>query len=214
METPSSTTPIRLVLVDDHFIVRMGVAAALGLHGDLLIVAQGSTGAQAIALHREHQPDLILLDWALPDLSGVEAAVAIRRESPDARIAILSAFESEEHIYLAVQAGVNAYLPKASEPEEIVRAIRLVYEGEAFFPPSISAKLAARCRRVGLSPRELQVLGELGQGKSNKEIAVALDISERAVKLHIVHILAKMPAKDRTHAVTLAIERGILRVAG
>ncbi len=203
---------IRLMLADDHFVVRMGLAASLRLEADFEIVAEADSGTEAITMYREQRPAVAILDWRLPDMTGVEVTAAIRAFDPKARIMILSAFSGEEDVYRAVQAGAEAYLLKNVRRAEIVHAIRTLNGGGQHFPPEVSAILAARLRRDELTAREKSVLCEIVKGSSNKEIGSLLDITESAVKLHVTHLLQKLRAKDRTHAATIAIQRGIVHL--
>ena len=200
----------RILLVDDHYVVRIGMASSLNLEPDLEVVAEAENGEAAIALYREHRPDLVILDWRLPDLSGGDVIKALHAEFPAARVLVLSAFESEEVIYQALQAGSVGYLAKSSRRPELIGAVRLAAQGKAAFSADIAAKLATRIQRPSLSPRELEVVAELVKGNSNKEIASHLEISENTVKLHITHIMQKLRAKDRTHVASIALQQGLV----
>lgn len=200
----------RILLVDDHYVVRIGMASSLNLEPDLEVVAEAENGEAAIALYREHRPDLVILDWRLPDLSGGEVIKALHAEFPAARVLVLSAFESEEVIFQALQAGAVGYLAKSSRRPELIGAVRLAAQGKAAFSADIAAKLATRIQRPSLSPRELEVVAELVKGNSNKEIASHLEISENTVKLHITHIMQKLRAKDRTHVASIALQQGLV----
>ncbi|HEY2343684.1 MAG TPA: response regulator transcription factor [Chthoniobacteraceae bacterium] len=203
---------IRLLLADDHFVVRMGLAASLRLEPDFEVVAEAATAEEAIAFYKQHRPDVAVLDWRLPDLTGVEVTATIRQFDPKARILILSAFSGEEDVFRVVQAGAESYLLKNARRAEIVQAIRTLHAGGQYFPPEISAIFAARLRREELTAREKSVLVEIVKGSSNKEIGSLLEITESAVKLHVTHLLQKLQAKDRTHAATIAIQRGIVHL--
>ncbi len=200
----------RLLLVDDHYVVRIGMASSLNLEPDFEVVAEAESGEEALRLYREHRPDLVILDWRLPDLSGADIIKTLRDEHPQARVLVLSAFESEEVIYQALQAGAVGYLTKSSRRPELIESIRLAAQGKSSFSGAIAAKLAMRMQRPGLSPRELEVVAELVRGNSNKEIATHLSISENTVKLHITHIMQKLRAKDRTHVASIALQRGLV----
>lgn len=200
----------RLLLVDDHYVVRIGMASSLNLEPDFEVVAEAESGEEALRLYREQRPDLVILDWRLPDLSGADIIKALRHEFPQARVLVLSAFESEEVIYQALQAGAVGYLTKSSRRPELIESIRLAAQGKSSFSGAIAAKLALRMQRPSLSPRELDVVAELVKGNSNKEIATHLDISENTVKLHITHIMQKLRAKDRTHVASIALQRGLV----
>ena len=186
------------------------MASSLNLEPDLEVVAEAENGEAAIALYREHRPDLVILDWRLPDLSGGDVIKALHAEFPAARVLVLSAFESEEVIYQALQAGAVGYLAKSSRRPELIGAVRLAAQGKAAFSADIAAKLASRIQRPSLSPRELEVVAELVKGNSNKEIATRLNISENTVKLHITHIMQKLRATDRTHVASIALQQGLL----
>jgi DNA-binding NarL/FixJ family response regulator len=203
---------IGLMLVDDHFVVRMGLAASLGLEPDMKIVAECNTGEEAVVQFRRYRPDVVIMDNQLPGASGAEAAATIRQESPEARIIVLSVHDGEEDIYRAVQAGAVGYLHKAARRDEIVTAIRSVASGQTCFPPAIAAKLDARRQQANLSKRELEVLRMIVEGLSNKEIARALNLAQVTVKLHVGHVLEKLGVVDRTQAATTAIQRGIVHL--
>jgi DNA-binding NarL/FixJ family response regulator len=206
------TPKIGLMLVDDHFVVRMGLAASLALEPDMKIVAECNTGEEAAALFQRHRPDIVIMDNQLPGMNGAEATSAIRRETPDARIIVLSVHDGEEDIFRAVQAGAVGYLHKAARRDEIVAAIRSVRAGQTCFPSAIAAKLAARQQQASLSKRELEVLRLIVDGCSNKEIAKALNLAQVTVKLHVGHVLEKLGVLDRTQAATTAIQRGIVHL--
>jgi DNA-binding NarL/FixJ family response regulator len=201
---------IRILLVDDHYVVRLGLAASLNIEPNLEVVAEAECGAEVIELYRKHQPDLVIMDWRLPDGTGGEVIRSLREVFPSARALVLSAFDSEETIFQAVHAGAVGYVPKSSRRPELIQAIIAAGQGESSFPPAIAAKLASRMRRPDLTPRELEVVSKLVKGNSNKEIASLLEISDNTVKLHITHIMQKLRAKDRTHAASIALQLGIV----
>jgi DNA-binding NarL/FixJ family response regulator len=203
---------IRLMLVDDHFVVRAGLAGSLGLDPEMQIVAECGTGEEALAAYRKHQPDVVLMDWRLPGISGVEAAAQIRAEFPDACILQLTIYEGDEDIFRAAEAGVRGYLPKSVSRRELLAAIRAVHRGEEVFPAAIKAKLDARRARPELNEREKTVLKLIVNGRSNKEIASDLGIAEVTVKFHVGNLLAKLGVQDRTQATTAAIQRGIVHL--
>jgi len=203
---------IRLLLVDDHFIVRMGLAGSLNQEADMQVVAEASDGAEAVALFAKHKPDVTLMDGRLPDIHGTEAITRIRSTAPDARIILLSIDETEEDIARAVAAGIQGYLPKSIARAELLAAIRNVHRGAAYFPATVAQRIAARGHRSALSQRELEVLRLVVQGRANKQIADTLGIAEITVKVHVSHILEKLDVPDRTRAATLAIERGLIRI--
>jgi len=202
----------RVMLVDDHFVVRMGLAGSLDAEHDLRVVAECGSGEQAVELYRAERPNVVVMDWRLPGMSGVEVTAAIRAEYPEARVVMLSNYDGEEDVYQAVEAGVAAYLPKSVEREELLLAIRSVVAGKPYFPPAIAARLAARQNRPEISPREMDVLRLIVRGASNKEIAKALGIVEITVKLHVSKLLEKLGVADRTQAATTAIQRGIVHL--
>jgi two-component system NarL family response regulator len=202
--------PLRLMLVDDHYLVRVGLSSVIALETDMAVCAEAATAEQALVLFRSERPDVTLMDLRLPGLSGSEATKAIRAEFPDARVIILSTYSTDEEVYAALQAGAMAYLLKSVERDELVGAIRKAAAGERHIPPDLAARLAARQPRSQLSPREQEVLRLLVAGKRNKEIASALDISEGTVKIHVSSILAKLGVFDRTEAVAAALQRGIV----
>ena len=204
--------PITLMLVDDHFIVRAGLAGSLTLDPLIKVVAECDTGEEAAAAFRKHRPDVVLMDWRLPGITGVDATKAILSEFPAARVIVLTAYEGEEDIHRAVEAGVAGYLPKSVRRRELLTAIRKVHEGGTYFPESISAKIAGRKKRPELNDRELRVLGCIARGRSNKEIAVEMRIAEVSVKFHVGNILRKLDVADRTQAAMIALQRGILHL--
>jgi DNA-binding NarL/FixJ family response regulator len=203
---------ITIMLVDDHYLVRMGLASIIALEPDMIVCAEASTGEQALALFREHRPDVTLMDLRLPKSSGSDTTQAIRSEFPDARVIVLSTYVSDEEIYSALQAGAMAYLVKSVQREELTEAIRKAAAGRRHIPPEVAARLADRMSRSHLSSRERDVLRLLVGGKRNREIASALDIAEGTVKLHVSSILGKLGVVDRTEAVTVALQRGIVQL--
>ncbi len=203
---------IRILIVDDHFMARIGLAVPINDEPDLVVVAEAGDAAQALALYRTHRPDVVTMDYRMPGPDGVAAASAILQEFAGARILMLSIFEGEEDLHRAVQAGVRGYLTKGATPAEVVATIRRIHAGEKVFAPGLAARLAARAGREDLSTRELEVLRHLVQGHTNKEISATLHISTSLVKVHVAKILQKLGAIDRTRAATLAIERGIVHL--
>jgi DNA-binding NarL/FixJ family response regulator len=203
---------LRIMLVDDHYLVRMGLASIIALEPDMTLCAEASTGEQAQALFRAHRPDVALVDLRLPGMSGTETTHAIREEFPDARIVMISTYVCDEEIYGALQAGAMAYLVKSVQREELMRAIRKAAAGQRHIPPEVAARLADRVSGSQLSAREVEVLRFLVSGRRNREIANALDIAEGTVKLHVSSILSKLGAVDRTEAVTRALQRGIVQL--
>jgi two-component system NarL family response regulator len=203
---------LRIMLVDDHYLVRVGLASIIALEADMTVCAEASTGEQAIALFRTERPDVTLMDLRLTGLNGTEATQAILREFPDARIIVLSTYAGDEEIYKALQAGAMAYLVKSIQREELVGAIRKAAAGQRHIPPEVAARLAERVGRSELSSRELDVLRLLVGGRRNRAIASELSITEGTVKLHVSSILNKLGVVDRTEAVTVALQRGIVRL--
>lgn len=203
---------LRILLVDDHSLVRVGLSSIIRLEKDLKVCAEAATGDQAVALFRSERPDVTLMDLRLPGLSGTEATRAIRAEFPEARIIVLSTYFTDEEIHASFQAGAMAYLLKSVQREELLLAIRKAAAGQRHVTPDVAARLAARQARAPLSPRELDVLRLMVGGERNKDIARALDISEGTVKLHVSSILSKLGALDRTEAVTAALQRGIVQL--
>jgi DNA-binding NarL/FixJ family response regulator len=203
---------LRIMLVDDHYLVRMGLRSILALEPDMTVCAEASTGEQAQALFRSLRPDVTLMDLRLPGMNGTQTVHEIRMEFPDARIVMISTYVGDEEIYGALQAGAMAYLVKSVQREELTGAIRKAAAGQRHIPPEVAARLADRVMRSQLSARELDVLRLLVGGRRNREIAGALLITEGTVKLHVSSILGKLGAADRTEAVTVALQRGIIQL--
>ena len=201
---------IRILIVDDHFVVRIGLLTSLKMDPELNVVAEASTAAQAIELYRQHQPDVVLMDLRLPDATGVEATTQLRKEFPEAKIIIISSFDAEEDIYRAFRAGARAYLLKDVLGDELFRVIKHVNAGEQYIPEPIARSLAEHSPNSDLTQRELEVLQLLVKGLSNKEIGSVLGFTGNTAKFHIKNILAKLGASDRTEAATAALQRGIL----
>lgn len=209
MSRPPAT---RILLVDDHFMVRLGLAGSLAGEPDLTVVGEASSGTEALAAFDALLPDITLMDGILPDMHGVEVTRHILEKHPAARIIHVSINDTAEDIHRALEAGAWGYIPKTSEKDSIVTAIRSVVAGHRFLPPELSEKLAQRERQPLLSTRESEVLHLIARGLANKQIATELAVSEATVKTHVAHILEKLGAPDRTRAVTLALERGLLRL--
>ncbi|MCH7224624.1 response regulator [Haloferula sp. A504] len=207
---PASST--RVLIVDDHAMVRLALAGAIEQQDDMELVGEAENGARAVELYRELRPDVATMDYKLPDHEGDEVIAKIIGEFPDARILLLSIFETEESLYRATEAGALGCVSKAAEIDEMIDGIRAVARGEPFFSDGLEGKLADRRARDGLSPRELDVLRQLISGSSNKEIADALNMAPSTVKHHLERVFAKLDAKDRTHAATIAMQRGIVRI--
>ena len=203
---------IRILVADDHFIVRSGLISLIRSEPDMEVVAEAADGAQAADLFAQHQPDLALLDLRMPSNNGNEAIERIHREFPAARILVLTAFNGDEDIYRALRAGAQGYVLKSSTGEALIPAIRAVAAGEPWIPRDVATRLAMRNSYEALTAREIQVLREIARGKANKEIATALSITEYTVKDHLKNIMAKLHVADRTEAVTAAVQRGIIEL--
>ncbi|HEY9401519.1 MAG TPA: response regulator transcription factor [Pyrinomonadaceae bacterium] len=208
----SNQDRIRVFSVDDHPLLREGIAAIINNQPDMLIVAQAETGSEAIRMYRESRPDLVLMDLRLPDMSGIDALIAIRAEFPDARVIILTTFEGDVEIQRALKAGARGYLLKSTPPNELVETIRHVHAGKKGIPSHIAAHLAEHVSDDDLTVREVEVLSHIAEGNRNRDIAEKLFISEETVKVHIKHIMDKLNASDRTQAVAIAVRRGIIQL--
>ena len=207
-----SSQPIRILVIDDHPIVRQGLVAILNDQADMTIVGQADNGLEGIELFCTHQPDITLLDLRMPEVGGVEAIATIRADYPDANIIMFTIYDTDEDIYQGLRAGARAYLLKDTPFEEIIEVIRTVHQGNRYVPAEIGEKLAARTERPILSDRELEILTEMATGKNNKAIAAALNISDNTVKFHVNNVLLKLGVRDRTSAVVTALRQGILRL--
>jgi DNA-binding NarL/FixJ family response regulator len=204
--------PIRVMLVDDHPAFRKGLAALIGTEHDLEVVAETGAGNEAIELFRRHKPDITLMDLRLPGMGGVEATIAIRKEFPDARVIVLTTFDMDEDIYRAMDSGAKSYLLKDTPEDELAATIRAVHAGEEKLAPKLAERLAQRQRRPELSQREMEVLQLLVRGRSNKEIASSLFITEDTVKAHLKTLFVKLGVQDRTDAAITAIRQGIVHL--
>lgn len=205
-------TPIRVMVIDDHPIFRGGLVALIAAHPGLRLVAEGGDGEQAIALYREHRPDVTMMDLSMPLLGGADATERIVSEFPDARIVVLTTWDGDTDIHHALAAGARGYLLKNALSQTVVEAIRQVHRGNKVVPPEVSQRLAEHTPRVELTERELEVLNHLAKGWSNKEIAAAIGRTDATVKVHVLHILEKLGVDDRTGAVTVALKRGIIHL--
>jgi DNA-binding NarL/FixJ family response regulator len=205
-----TTESIRVLVVEDHNVVRQGLVALLNVAEGLEVVAEAADGVEAIAQYRKHQPDITLIDLRLPRLSGVDVIERIRMETPQARFIVLTTYDGDEDIYRALKAGARAYLLKGMTSEELISAIRTVHSGKSHIPPAIAERLAERMGAQDLTPREFDVLEQIVHGKSNREIAAELEVSEATVKTHINSLLSKLGVTDRTQAATAALQRGIV----
>lgn len=201
---------IRVLVADDHPVVKEGLIALIGRQPDMEVVGEASDGIEAVATFQRCLPDVAVIDLRMPGMDGVEVVSRIRASLPSARIVILSTFDGDESIYRSLRAGASGYLRKDTSRERLVECIRSVHQGNSWVEPSLAAKLAVRVREMELSPRELQVLQAIAEGKSNREIGRALKIGEGTVKIHVNHVLKKLGARGRTEAVHAALQRGIV----
>ena len=208
----SDQTRIRILAVDDHPLLREGIAAIINNQPDMLLVSQASSGTEAIQQYREHRPDVTLMDLRLPDLSGIDAMIAIRAEFGGARIIMLTTFEGDVEIQRALEAGARGYLLKSMPPSELVDVIRQVHAGKKSVPAEVAAHLAEHMSDEDLTAREVEVLRQVAGGNRNRDIAELLFISEETVKVHLKHIMDKLGAKDRTQAIAIAVRRGIIQL--
>lgn len=213
---------IRIVIADDHPIVREGLATVLDQEDNLDVVAQAKNGKEAVSATKKFKPDVVLMDLQMPEMNGVEAIKAIKQDMPQVSVIILTTYDTDEYIFSGIEAGAQAYLLKDSPPEEVIRAIHAVSKGESLIQPSVARRLLDRMTEMSqspapardtetvLSPREIEVIERMSKGSSNKEIAADLFIGESTVKTHIVHIFDKLEVRDRTGAVAEAVRRGII----
>ena len=203
---------LRVMCVDDHPLVRKGVAAILANEPDMELVAEASDGQEAVEKYRQLHPDVVLMDLRMPHMDGTEATRAIRSEDPEALIIALTSYDGDQDIYRALEAGVRGYILKEMVHSEVVKAIRTVQAGKRLMPPEVAERLSEYFPQVALTPREVEVLSLVARGMANKEIAHKLGTANGTIKMHVQNILEKLGASDRTHAVTIAIERGILHL--
>ena len=206
----SAEKPIRVLVADDHPLLREGIAALIGAEPDMQLVGEASTGREALAQFKSKRPDVTLMDLQMPEMGGVEAMIAIRGEFPSARIIVLTTYTGDVQVLRALKAGARAYLLKGRVNAELLEVIRAVHRGQKRIPPEIADALADHAAEDELSTREVEVLRLVAAGNSNKEIAAQLFITEETVKNHVTHILSTLGANDRTHAVTIGIKRGII----
>lgn len=203
---------IRVFSVDDHPLLREGISAVINSQSDMQVVAQAANGVEAIQGFREHRPDVTLMDLRLPDMSGIDAMIAIRHEFPNARIIMLTTFEGDVEVKRALAAGARSYVLKSMPPKELIAVIREVHAGKKRVAPEIAAELAEHLGEETLTAREIEVLRHIAGGNRNRDIAERLFISEETVKVHMKHIMEKLGASDRTQAVAIAVRRGIINL--
>jgi DNA-binding NarL/FixJ family response regulator len=209
---PIDAGVIRILAVDDHALLRKGIAALIGAESDMKLVAEASNGREAIAEFKKHRPDVTLMDLQMPEMSGIECIIAIRSDFPNARIIVLTTYPGDVQVVRALKAGARGYLLKGQVNRDLPDAIRAVHSGHKRIPPEIALELAERTAEEDLSAREMEVLRLIAAGNANKEIAHKLGIAEETVKSHVTNMLAKLHANDRTHAVTTALKRGIIEL--
>ncbi len=203
---------VKVLVVDDHPLMRLGVSTMIDAQSDMKVVAQAGTGEHAVELFRHHKPDVTLMDLRLPGISGAEAIRVIREGNPRARFVVLTTYAGDEDIHRALAVGAQGYLIKGMSSEALIEALRKVHAGARFLPPPIARNLAARTPHSELSPREREVLSLVVAGKSNREIGDQLNITEATVKCHVSVILRRLDASDRTQAVVVALQRGIVHI--
>jgi two-component system NarL family response regulator len=203
---------IRVLVADDHFVVRIGLSALIATQKDMSVVGEAGDGLEAVQLYRSLKPDIVILDLRMPAMNGISATSAIIRDDPDAKIMVLSTYDGDVDIHNALRAGALGYLLKGAPSEELVQAIRTVNSGRRYIPASVATRLAEYIYGLDLTARELEVLTLIVKGRSNKDIAITLSISEATVKTHINNIFSKLGVNDRTQAATMALQRGIVHV--
>lgn len=205
---------IRILIVDDHPVVRAGLTSMLGAQPGLEVVGSASSGEEALAMIESHTPDLLLLDLRMPGMNGIDTLLAMKRSGVSARAIVLTSYETDEDIYRAVQAGTGGYLLKDTSRQEMLEAIRVVHAGKRYIPRHIASRLAERMMRSNLTTRELEILKMVARGLTNKQIGKALEISGNTVRNHVNSIIEKLEVSDRTEATTTAIQRGLIEVDG
>jgi DNA-binding NarL/FixJ family response regulator len=206
------TAPIRILTVDDHPVVRQGIAGLLEVQPDMTVIAQASSGRDAINLFRTHRPDVTLMDIQMPEMNGLDALIAIRAEFPDAKLIMLTTYEGDMHILRALKAGAQGYLLKNTLHSDLLQTIRAVHAGRRSLSPEVSFQVAEHMSDQALTPAEVVVLQLIAQGNANKQIADQLAITEDTVKGRVKSILAKLDANDRTHAAIIGVRRGIIEL--
>lgn len=204
--------PISILVTEDHGIVRQGIVSILQLQDDFTVIAEAKDGLEAVDLYATHQPDITLMDLRMPNLEGVDAIAHIRTASPDAKIIILTTYDTDEDIYRGLQAGARGYILKDADFEDLVDAVRTVHQGNRYLPPNVALKLAERMDSEDLTERERDVLNMMARGTSTAALAAALQLSEGTIKFHINHIFQKLGVNDRTQAIIMALRRGLIRL--
>jgi DNA-binding NarL/FixJ family response regulator len=208
----AEASPIRILVVDDHPVVRQGVAGLVGGHPDMRVVGEASNGREAIQQFRAHHPDVVLMDLQMPEMNGLDALMAIRDEAPEARIIVLTTYAGDAQVLRAIKAGARGYLLKSALHRELLETIRAVHAGKKSLSAEVSYELAEHATDDALTPAEIRVLRLIAEGNANKEIAEQLSVSEETVKGQVRNILSKLGAKDRTHAAMIGLKRGIIEV--
>lgn len=208
----SEKKQIRVLSVDDHPLLREGIAAIISSQPDMELVAAAANAQEAIQLFRKHRPDVTLMDLRLPDMSGIDTVIAIRKEFPEAHVIMLTTFEGDVEIQHALEAGARGYVLKSMPPKELVEVIRQVHAGKKRIPTQVATQLAEHLSDEALTPREIEVLRHIAEGNRNRDIGEKLFITEETVKVHIKHIMDKLGASDRTQAVAIGIRRGFIRL--
>jgi len=208
----NSDNLIRIALIDDHLFLRLGLASMLESQSDMQVVAEAGSAEEALPICEKQRPDIVLMDLRMPGMSGVECTAALRHSVPETKVIVLTTFDSDENMYRALQAGAHAFLLKDVSKAELLDTIRLVYAGTYRLPQAVSERVAERLREEPLTDREIEILGCIASGRSNKEISSSLFISESTVKGHINRLMTKLHARDRTEAVVAALKRGLIAI--